>query len=241
MVDIVGVTSSNCPTDDCYQADCYTPCEHRTKVIDSVVARPQRKQAFLYDLIWSILEVQEELNQQFCADPDITEVGTAIGFAPVQCGYLEHCAGKVILCPVDTCYGCEEPIQTSCDGFGTPDCEPCQYHELTPYMTSCCGNNSCDDKTTCPPDKTWVDLSQGDYLPIYTELVNYLNCATGTAGGENVNAFAESLGGKLLGIRDGVYSVELPNTFEIRSIVEILKNIIPLPIGAGVKFYVEVC
>lgn len=135
-----------------------------------------------------------------------------------------------------------EPVDICESGFrlGFP-CVQCGFanYQLTNKILNLCGTDTICLYEVIGESQQFVDLSLGDYLPIYTAIVEWLNCARGAANGQTINSYLAIFGGVLLGYSNGVYSAELPNDPTILSIIEIIRKLAPIPFGAEIKFYVS--
>lgn len=215
---MLGKAATNCPVTTCEKYNCYEECEHSSKIMDSLVAKPYRRQAFLWDLIQAIWKVQEQFIKCLCEDEEVCEKGWALGFPCMQCGLADYSLTPAPMAFHDCGIRCLCEVTTSLNSsLNFDECE-INCAELSP---------------------AWVDLSQGEYLATYTALVDALNCVNGCAGGQAINDVLGSIDGELLGINGNEYNILLPNDPAILSILTIISTLIPLPIGATPRFFVD--
>lgn len=222
---LYGQKSEICPT-PLAPVPCYEECEHTDYVFSQTlpfIGNP----FYLESLLRGQLRIAENLIEEFCSPLEICKLGEVLGFSCVQCDYVQNRA--YLICPPD-------PIV----------CGDCQYDLITPCHEPI--TNICDPELDICQRCTFttVDFSTaGPLFDIYSNIVNALIQFNGIANWLGIDQMAKLIFGndaKVIAFQNGTYYVFITVTETIRNALLIIKNLLPVPIGANIEFVEnEVC
>lgn len=198
---------------ECPEIVCYdtcTPCEHKQYVFDSSTNFNGKAEGF-EQVVDAILSKHDDYVAALCSyQADICKRGELVNFPCVQCGFIDP-----------ACVILGEPL------FLPEICAECPCFK--PLDFSQCSVSSVDLSVAVPS--------------IYGDIVGALEMLVGrfASGGAIETFFNQFLpDAALLFFKDSVYHFSLGNASnDVMSILPLLIDLAPVPIGASVQFYIN--